>query len=106
LTAPYDGAGNFCGVDQMEDYPYLMVDFESLDAWSPPSPNDIFKNTVCVKECPNTLKAGESWGATVECKTNDVIKSCPTKKFLTQNMMKICIPKTGGDVPPTLGYYK
>lgn len=83
LTAPYDGAGNFCGVGDMEGFPFLLVDFESLDAWSPPSPADVFKKTVCVKECPSNLKEGEAYNAKVDCKTNDVITTCPTKKFLS-----------------------
>lgn len=42
LTAPYDGAGNFCGVGDLEDYPYLLFDFEGLDPWSPPGPVQVF----------------------------------------------------------------
>lgn len=75
LTAPYDGAGNFCGVNNeggvdMTGYPYLMVHYEELSAWSPPTPVDIFKKTVCAKECPVSLKEGETYTAKVECKTN------------------------------------
>jgi hypothetical protein len=105
LTAPYDGSGNFCGVGDYSDYPYLLVDFEGLDAWTPPTPKDVFKNTVCVKECPFLLKDDENYMKQVDCKPNDIVTDCPTHKFLSKNMWKICIPKTGGDVPPQLGYY-
>lgn len=114
LTAPYDGAGNFCGVGDMEGYPNLMFDFEELDPWSPPTPQDVFKKTVCVKECPEALEKDENgkeepYTNLVECKPNDVITQCPNKKFLSYSMMKICVPKTVNNVtqiPPQLAYYK
>lgn len=105
LIAPYDGSMNFCGIGDMEGYDYLLFDFEELDPWSPPTPKDVFKKTVCVKECPESLDGGK-YTDLVECKPNDIITSCPNKKFLMKPMMKICVPKTDKDYPPALTYYR
>lgn len=71
LTAPYDGAGNFCGFGDFIGYDYLVFDFRDLDnGWAPPSPKIVFKNTACAKSCPESLEEGEDYTAQVECKTN------------------------------------
>ena len=107
LTAPYDGAGNFCGVGNFTGYDYLVFQFEGMDdAWAPPSPKVVFKKTVCAKECPQSLEEGEHFTSKVECKTNDFVRECPNKKYLSTPMMNICVPKTGNDIPPALNYYR
>lgn len=90
----------------MTGYPYLLVHYEELSAWSPPTPVDIFQKTVCVKECPTAIPEGKDYTEIVDCKPNKVVKTCPTHKFLAKDMMRICVPLTTKDTPPQLEYYK
>ena len=108
LTTPYDGAGNFCGVGKFKGYEYLVFEFIDLEgvSWAPPSPKMVFKNTVCAKKCPESIEEGEDYKTQVECITNEFVGECPNKKYLSAPMMKICVPKTGKDVPEALDYYK
>jgi len=47
LRAPLDRVNNFCGsTEHLKDYPNLYLDFKLI------SIDEIFKSTVCVKECP------------------------------------------------------
>lgn len=106
LTAPYDGAGNFCGVGDFKDYDYLLFDFEEIDPFVPPSPTVAFNKTLCVKKCPEKYEIGGEDDIYVDCKTNHLIDDCPTKRFLSTPVMKICVPKTKYDLPPSLAHYR
>ena len=67
LTAPIDGAKNFCGFGPMEGYPKMM-----LTNFHPAELTDIPYSGVCIKECPkvkgNTLTSGN------DCLDNEKVK--------------------------------
>jgi hypothetical protein len=47
LMAPLDADNNFCGQDELKNYPLLYItNFDSL------SITEIFSSSVCVSKCP------------------------------------------------------
>lgn len=83
LTAPLDGADNFCGIGNFSDYPQLYI--TKLDTIKL---TDIFNSGVCVKKCPVTK------GDLLEAKANTITTDVSALKaaYATKNVVSYCFP--------------
>ena len=94
LTAPIDASGNFCGFDDMKDYPKMI-----LTTFHPANIQDIPNSGVCVKECPaekNTkFVNGEN------CKDNgseDYKCADPASTYASKDIFDFCLPTSLDDM--------
>lgn len=68
LIQPFDPDHTPCGKGKAKDYPFIY--------FADPLGKHMFRDTVCVKECPRDEKNLE-----LDCLVNSVVKSCKGEKF-------------------------
>lgn len=91
LTAPIDGANNFCGFGDYKDYKKMMLtSFSIMDGAG------ILRSGVCVKACPDKvapLKEGE------DCKGNANFQCSKHESYKTKDILDFCLPMSKSDLP-------
>lgn len=89
LTAPIDGANQFCGFGENKDYPKMI-----LTSFDITKTIGILKSGVCLKKCPT-----EKEQDLVDCKDNANYKCGDHKSYKTKDVFDFCLPTAKEDLP-------
>lgn len=100
LTAPIDGALNFCGFDNtatggvdMKGYPKMML--TSFDATKTLG---ILKSGVCLKTCPK--EKGKTLVDGTDCKSNKNYECGKHESYVTRDAFDFCLPASADALKP------
>lgn len=100
LTAPIDGALNFCGFDNtasggedMTGFPKMM-----LTTFKVQETTGILKSGVCLSTCP--AAKGKDLVEGTDCKSNGNFKCSEHKTYLTNDVFDFCLPASAAALKP------